>query len=137
MPIFVAGRFLQGWGLGAQYAVALGAVASSYPEEHRPRILALLSGAWVLPSLAGPSVAALLASTVGWRWAFAISLPFVALAAVMVVPEFAHLPPSPERAPRVPWRALLLLAAGTALLLSALSTPSGGRSLSGWSGWAP
>jgi len=40
MPLFIVGRFLQGWGLGAQYAVSLGAVAKTYPEAHRPRVLA-------------------------------------------------------------------------------------------------
>src|SRR5439155_14640980 len=67
MPLFIVGRFLQGWGLGAQYAVSLGAVAKTYPEAHRPRVLALLSGAWILPSIFGPSFGALLASTVGRR----------------------------------------------------------------------
>jgi MFS family permease len=122
MPVFVAGRFLQGWGLGAQYAVSLGAVAKTYPDEYRPRVLALLSAAWVVPSLIGPSVGALIASTVGWRWAFVASLPFVAIAMWLVLPELKDLPRAPAGAvDRVGIRWLVQLAAGAAALLYGLT----------------
>jgi MFS family permease len=122
MLVFVIGRFLQGWGLGAQYAVSLGAVAQTYPDEFRPRVLALLSAAWVIPSLIGPSIGALIAATLGWRWAFIASLPFVAVAAWMVLPELAHLRRAPSGAlDRVGVRWLVQLAVGAAALLYGLT----------------
>jgi len=122
MPVFIVGRFLQGWGLGAQYAVSLGAVAKTYPEAHRPRVLALLSGAWILPSIFGPSFGALLASTVGWRWSFIASLPFVVIASVLVLPELASLPRSaPADGDRVGVGSLVQLAVGAAAILFALT----------------
>jgi MFS family permease len=97
MPILVAGRFLQGAGAGAQYAVGLGTVAKTYPENLRARVLALLSAAWVVPGLVGPAYGALLATTVGWRWAFFSVLPLMALAGWMVYPPMARLGISERR----------------------------------------
>jgi MFS family permease len=122
MPIFIAGRFLQGWGLGAHYAVSLGAIARIYPGAHRARVLALLSAAWVVPSLAGPSVGALLASTVGWRWSFFASIPFVGFASWLTLPELAGLPPATTDVRPVPFARLLQLAVGAGALLYALTT---------------
>jgi MFS family permease len=89
MPVFILGRFLQGLGAGAQFAVSIGTVAKTYPDELRPRVLALLAAAWVLPGLIGPSFGALMASTVGWRWAFFALLPLIGIAAAMVFPGLA------------------------------------------------
>ena len=75
MLVLVLARGLQGLGAGAQFAVSIGTVAKTYPDELRPRVLALLAAAWVLPGLIGPSFGALMASTVGWRWAFFALLP--------------------------------------------------------------
>jgi MFS family permease len=85
MPVLIAGRFLQGAGAGSQYAVGLGTVAKVYPEAHRARVFALLAAAWILPGLLGPSFGALLASTIGWRWAFLSVLPLLAVAGWLVV----------------------------------------------------
>ncbi len=92
MPAFVLGRFLQGAGAGAQYAVGLSTVAKTYPPDHRPRVLALLAAAWIVPGLLGPSYGALLATTVGWRWAFLSLLPLLAVASWLVFPGLAELP---------------------------------------------
>jgi MFS family permease len=89
MPVFIFGRFLQGLGAGAQFAVSIGTVAKTYPDELRPRVLALLAAAWVLPGLIGPSFGALMASTVGWRWAFFALLPLIGIAAALVFPGLA------------------------------------------------
>ncbi len=125
MPLLILGRFLQGWGLGAQYAVSLGAVAQIYPDSYRPRIIALLTAAWVVPGVVGPPLGALIASTVGWRWAFLVSLPFVVVAAILVLPELRR---SPVRAADEPVPAgvgvvpILLLAVGAGSVLIALTS---------------
>jgi len=85
MPVLIAGRFLQGAGAGSQFAVGLGTIAKVYPEAHRPRVFALLAAAWILPGLVGPSYGALLATTIGWRWAFLTILPVLAAAGWMVL----------------------------------------------------
>lgn len=123
MPIFVLGRFLQGAGAGAQYAVGLGTVAKSYPEDHRPRVLALLAAAWVLPGLLGPSYGAVLASTIGWRWAFLTLLPLLVVASRLVFPGLAALPPAIE-ARRVDLVRPVLLSLGAAAVFAGLTDVS-------------
>lgn len=96
MPLFILGRFLQGAGAGAQYAVGLGTVAKTYPADHRPRVLALLAAAWIVPGLLGPSYGALLATTIGWRWAFLSLLPLLLVASLLVFPGVVALPRTPS-----------------------------------------
>ena len=80
MLVLVIARFVQGIGGGGLYVVSLATVAKTYPERIRPRVMALLASMWILPGLLGPSVGALIAETVGWRWAFVAPLPLIALA---------------------------------------------------------
>ena len=47
----------------------------AYPPEMYGRMLALMSSAWVLPSLVGPAVAGLVADHASWRWVFVLLLP--------------------------------------------------------------
>ena len=68
MPILVAARFVQGLGAGGISAVSYAAIASGYSDATKPRMLALLSSAWVVPGLVGPALAGLVADHVGWRW---------------------------------------------------------------------
>jgi MFS family permease len=83
-------------------------------------MLALMSSAWVLPSLAGPAVAGLIADHASWRWVFVLLLPFLPLAVALTLPSLRALArPEPVAAPRRLPQALAL-AAGTGLLLAAL-----------------
>ena len=124
MPVLAAARVVQGWGGGAQYTIAYGAIAKAYPEAGRARILALLSAMWIIPGLLGPGFGSLLATTVGWRWAFFALLPLIAVALVMVVPGLAKLPGSDLQGARLSIRWPLLLAAGTGVLVTGLTMNS-------------
>jgi MFS family permease len=96
MPVVLVGQFLQGIGGGGLYALSLGTVAKTYPDHLRPRVLALLATMWILPGLIGPPVGALIASTIGWRWAFVAPLP-VLLATWALITPVLDLVPRPER----------------------------------------
>src|SRR5262249_55678657 len=125
MPVFILGRFLQGLGAGAQFAVSIGTVAKTYPDELRPRVLALLAAAWVLPGLVGPSFGALMASTVGWRWAFFALLPLIGIAAALVFPGLrgvAHPDGEPARTPSIRWP--IQTALGAAALVGGINALS-------------
>src|SRR5437899_13040311 len=52
MPVLVAGRTLQGLGAGAVPAIAYVAIGRCLPDRLRPRMMAVLSTAWVAPGLA-------------------------------------------------------------------------------------
>lgn len=124
MPFLAAARVIQGWGGGAQYTIAYGAIAKAYPEAGRARILALLSAMWIIPGLLGPGIGSLLASTIGWRWAFFGLLPLIAVAMVMVVPGLARIPGNAVTGAGLPYRWPLLLAAGTGVLVTGLTMNS-------------
>ncbi|MEV2254485.1 MFS transporter [Streptomyces sp. NPDC050147] len=75
-----AGRFLDGLA-GGMVAVSINAaIGRAYPEHLRPRVLALMSACWIVPSLVGPPLAGLVAEWWSWR------AVFFGLAALTVLP---------------------------------------------------
>jgi len=91
MPVLIAGRTLQGLGAGAVPAVAYVAIGRSLPDRLRPRMMAVLSTAWVAPGLAGPALSAEVAGAFGWRWVFLGLLPFIALTGPLALPALVRL----------------------------------------------
>ncbi|WP_159398267.1 MFS transporter, partial [Streptomyces aureocirculatus] len=90
-PVFLAGRFLQGLGVGAVMALAYTVISLAYPQRLRARMFALVSGAWTVPSLVGPTIAAVISERVSWRGVFVLLLPLVALAAALALPQLRRL----------------------------------------------
>lgn len=70
MEIFIAGRFVQGLGGGLIQVALYVFVARVYPPELHPKVFALFSAAWVVPSMVGPSIAGLVVENADWRWIF-------------------------------------------------------------------
>jgi MFS family permease len=120
MLLLVVARALQGLGAGALPAIAYVCIGRAYPAEVRPRMFALLSTAWVVPSLIGPALSGLVGETIGWRWVFAGLLPLVAVIAAVVVVAMRPLAAPDTEAPEVSVRDALLVAGGAALLLAGL-----------------
>jgi MFS family permease len=79
----------------------------------------------VLPSLAGPAVAGLVADHTTWRWVFVLLLPFLPVAVALTLPGLRALgrPERPAEATRRLPQAVGL-AAGVGLFLTALETGS-------------
>ena len=122
MPLLAAARAVQGWGGGAQYTIAYGVVAKAYPEAGRAKMLALLSSVWIVPGLVGPGFGSLLATTIGWRWAFFALVPLIGLALAMTLPALRQMPGGDAASPRVGFGWPVLLALGTGLLLTGLAS---------------
>lgn len=87
MGMFIAARVVEGAAAGIDSVVAFSAVAKLFPEEQRSRIVALFSTMWAVPAVAGPVAGAIIAQTLGWRWAFYLFIPLIALSAALVVPN--------------------------------------------------
>jgi predicted MFS family arabinose efflux permease len=143
MPVLLLGQFLTGAGGGGLYAMSVGTVAKIYPDHMRAKVLALMASMWILPGLVGPSLGALLAETLGWRFAFLAPYPLIALAWVLIAPALELVPAADATAGRlavrwplqlmfgaglvftsltiVEWWALAMLAAGLAIGVPALS----------------
>ena len=126
MGVLVAGRVLQGLGAGAVPSVAYATIGRSLPETLRPRMMAVLSTAWVAPGLAGPAISAEVARLFGWRWVFLGLLPVVAVAGSIAVPALIRLgPPAASQAQQHRLTDGLRTAAGAAMILAGLTLAAG------------
>ena len=104
--------------------VGLRGQSTGSPGAGRSRVRALLSAKWRNPGLVGPGIGSVLASTIGWRWAFFLLLPLIGVAMVMVVPGLARIPGTASSSPTLPHRWPLLLAVGTGILVTGLTMNS-------------
>lgn len=124
--VFVLGLFVQGAGTGAQYALLLAVFTRRYALRLRPRMYAALAGAWAMPGLLGPAYGGVVASTLGWRWAFALILPLVVPAVWMLHPSLLE-PQTGEESSSTVSRTgtfvLLIFAVSALALLAALTFP--------------
>jgi len=119
MPILVGGRVVQGFGAGLVPAAVYVAIGRAYPSSARPRMLALLSTAWVVPGLIGPALAAQVAAHFGWRWVFLGLLPLVVVAGIVTVPALAAVPaPSGADLPPSPILPAVAASVGAGLVLA-------------------
>jgi MFS family permease len=92
MPVLIAARFVQGLGGGCVAPTAYVAIGRCLPERLQPRMFAMLSTAWVVPGIIGPSIAALVGQVAGWRWVFLGLLPLLALASVLALSALRGVP---------------------------------------------
>jgi MFS family permease len=126
MIMFVISRGVQGFGAGIIASVVYVCVGRGYPEQLKPRMVAVLSSAWVVPGLIGPALAGLVADFVGWRWVFLGLFPIVPLATGLVFPALRKLTPSLKRRslnlPRL--LATAGLVAGSGVVLTGLQAQS-------------
>ncbi|MCR8945524.1 MFS transporter [Streptomyces sp. OUCMDZ-4982] len=124
----VIGRFVDGLAAGMVAVSVTTAIGQSYPEYLRPRMLALMSASWIVPSLVGPPVAGVVSEAWSWRAVFyglavLTALPSIALVAVLRRapagdgdgPDPSGLPPEEERASRPPLFVAAMLSLGAAL----------------------
>lgn len=91
MLVLIIGRAIQGFGGGLFNSAIYVVVGRAYPESAKPRMLALMSSAWVMPGLIGPAVAGLIADFANWRLVFLGLLPFLALAVALAYPRIREI----------------------------------------------
>lgn len=126
MEVVIVGRTVQGFGAGTITAVAYVIIGRGYPADLKPRMLALLSSAWVIPGLFGPALAGLIADHLGWRWVFLGLAVLPPLATCLALPAMRRLSQD-STGPRA-WRRIgtvlgLALGAGMVLLSLDLQPP--------------
>lgn len=133
MEVLVFARFLQGLGAGTIQPIAYVAIGRRLTERQRPRMLAMLSTAWVLPGVLGPAIAGFVGEFLGWRAVFLGLLPLIGVAVLIALPEVARIDAALSAGAAAGERAAaaslgrrlplaVLVAVGTGLILTGLGT---------------
>lgn len=96
MLTFIAGRAVQGFGVGLVVVSLYVVIGRAFPESLRPRMFALMSSGWVLPSIIGPVIAGYVAENIHWRWVFLGIPPLVIPAVALMLGRLGGLRAAPE-----------------------------------------
>ncbi len=130
MPVLIAARFVQGMGGGSLTPTSYVAIGRRLPSHLQPPMFALMSAAWIVPGLIGPSIAAFVGATIGWRWVFLGLLPLLLAAGSVALRALGSVPAaqrgddhatSTAMSRRLPDAMLAIVGAG--LVIAALTSP--------------
>jgi MFS family permease len=129
--VFLVGRVVQGLGGAAVIVAVYVIVARAYPSQLRPRVFAVMSAAWVLPSVVGPLVAGIVTETWTWRLVFLGLAPFAVAPVLLVLPRLRALP-SVEPAERRPGQKLRAAATAVGVGVLQYAGQAAGEELRWW-----
>ncbi|HZZ96433.1 MAG TPA: MFS transporter [Jatrophihabitantaceae bacterium] len=90
MALVLLGSILRGIAGGLLTGLGLTVIGALFDDTLRPRVLGLYALMWVLPSLLGAPVNAIIAVAFGWRWAMA--WPVAVVIAARILPRFRRTP---------------------------------------------
>lgn len=120
MPILLVGRLVEGLGGGALVSLAFVSVERLFARAIWPQLFAIMSAIWGVAAFGGPLVGAIIATTIGWRWAFgafAVAGGLMAVVSYLVLrAPAARTVNRGERPPPFPFPALATLAAAVILI---------------------
>jgi len=132
LAILIAARVAQGAGAALLQANSVAIVTSCAPRDKLRQALGVQAAAQAVGLALGPTVGAVIVSTVGWRWVFALNVP---IGVIAVVAGLLFLPRtvarSPDSAPNI--GSSLLVGSSAVAVLFAMSALSGLR----LPAWAP
>ena len=117
MEVLIVGRALQGLGGGISWTVAFAVINLAFEETKRPKMIAMLDVAWVVPSLIAPVIGGLFIDYAHWRWIFFTQLPVLIVTAILLYPHFARLQKPTKQIVHNRLPAAYLLTIGAAVLL--------------------
>lgn len=121
MEVVVVGRAVQGFGAGAMPAIAYTSIGRSLPSSLQPRMMAVLSTAWVIPGLFAPTIAAFVIRHASWRWIFEGLIPIVLVTGMVALPALMRLGRPGGKPPKRRLLEAIGVAAGAGLVLGGLT----------------
>jgi MFS family permease len=121
MPVFLAGRLVEGLGGGALVSLAFVSVQKLFPKAIWPQLFGVMSAIWGVAAFSGPLLGALISQYLSWRWAFGVFVIgglFAAVACLFVLrgPQATRPQNDGAALPRFPVVALGCLAASIVLI---------------------
>ncbi|GKZ37168.1 hypothetical protein AbraIFM66950_008591 [Aspergillus brasiliensis] len=134
--MLIAGRTIQGVGLGGVNMLIDVVVCDLVPLRERGQVTALIFVVFALGSSIGPSIGGAFTQHVTWRWAFYISLPIAGTAMVFMilflqVKSQKHTTLA-DKLKRIDWLGNIILVAAVVAVLIALSSSSASYPWSSW-----
>ncbi len=127
MVEFVLARAMQGLGGGISWTIAYSTTNIVIPSSERPRMIAWLDSAWLIPSLLAPTAGGYIVDYLDWHWVFMGQLPFLLIAAIILYPHLKTLGKTQASATKSTsanalWQAIRI-AAGAGLLITIMAEP--------------
>lgn len=122
MTYVLAGAVVRGLASGLLAGFGLTAIGALFEDAVRPRVFGLFALVWLLPSLAGPVLNALVAVAAGWRWAMGWPAAVVLIGRMLIARDSALIPwrrATKQRLAVVPGAVLLIA------LVVAAAAPAG------------
>lgn len=120
----VAGRAIQGLGMGTLMPLSQTIIGDIIPPRQRGKYQGLMGAVFGVTSVAGPLAGGVVTDHLGWRWLFFVAIP-VGVVAFVVIGRFLHLEHVRREAP-IDYLGISALATGLTALL--LATSLGGAS---------
>ncbi|QOK24411.1 MFS transporter [Janibacter indicus] len=117
--MLVAGRAVQGLGMGTLMPLSQTIIGDIIPPRQRGKYQGLMGAVFGVTSVAGPLLGGVITDHLGWRWLFFVSLP-IGLIALVFIARFLHVPHTPRKAP-IDYLGITTLSTGLVALLLAVS----------------
>ncbi len=128
--VLVAGRAVQGLGMGTLMPLSQTIIGDIIPARFRGKYQGIMGATFGFSSIAGPLAGGFITDVIGWRWLFFVSLP-IGLVALFFINRFFHLPHE-KREVSIDYAGMVTLS--IALVSVLLATSFGGTTWA-WSSW--
>ena len=115
--MLVAGRAIQGLGMGTLMPLSQTIIGDIIPARQRGKYQGFMGAVFGFTSVAGPLAGGFITDALGWRWLFFTVLP-LGLIALIVIARFLHLPHQRREAKIDTWGIVTLVPSLTVILLA-------------------
>ncbi|MDI3331341.1 MAG: MFS transporter [Micrococcus sp.] len=115
MNLLIAGRVIQGIGVGGLGALSMAIMGAIIAPRERGRYAGYMGAVMATATAAGPLLGGLIVDTIGWRWTFWLGVPLAALAMVVIAKTLTLVHVS--RPVHIDWWGATVLALATCLML--------------------
>ncbi|NKR46889.1 MFS transporter [Rhodococcus hoagii] len=118
MPALIVFRAVQGLGAGAVQPMSLTIAGDIYSVAERAKVQGYIASVWGVSAVLGPTLGGVFSEYLSWRWIFLVNLPLCAIAAWMLMRNFAE--EKVTRRSRIDYPGAILLTGGAALMILGL-----------------